>query len=73
MELRNLVQSVDPLVDGVPPSIEEKFEVLVACIPRIPKVPHEVYVAAEDIEYARGMWENRPILTSLSAPARRMA
>ncbi|MCV9963575.1 hypothetical protein OIU34_16855 [Pararhizobium sp. BT-229] len=72
-DLRDLVKSVDPLVDGVPPSIEEKFEALVACIPRIPKVPHEVYVAEEDIEYARGMWDNRPILTSLSAPARRMA
>jgi hypothetical protein len=73
VELRELVQSVDPLVDGVPPLIEEKFEAFVACIPRISKVPHEVYVTAEDIAYARGMWENRPILTSLSAPVRRMA
>ncbi|MCZ7861851.1 hypothetical protein O9X98_10730 [Agrobacterium salinitolerans] len=72
VELRDLVETVDPLVDGIPPSIEEKFEALVACIPRIPKVPHEVYVTDSDIEYARGMWENRPILTSLAAPSRKM-
>jgi hypothetical protein len=71
-DLRDLVQSVDPLIDGVPSSIEEKFEAFVACVPRIPKVAHEVYVRAEDIEYARGMWDNRAILPSLSAPARRI-
>lgn len=71
-DLRDLIVCCDPLSNGVPASIEEKFEALVHCIPRIPKVPHEVYVTAADIEYARGMWENRPILTSLAAHGRRM-
>jgi hypothetical protein len=69
--LRDLVQSCDPVLDGVPPSIEEKFEALVSCLPRIPTVPHEVDVTQADIDYARGMWENRPILTSVAPKPRK--
>ncbi|MCS4089627.1 hypothetical protein [Rhizobium sp. BK176] len=70
-DLRDLVQSVDPLVDGVPAELEEKFEAMVACVPCIPKVDHEVYVSDEDIDYARGMWENRPISASVAPKPRK--
>lgn len=70
--LRDIVQSCDPVLDGIPSSIEERFEALVSCIPRIPTVPHEVVVTQDDIDYARGMWENRPILTSLAPKARKL-
>jgi hypothetical protein len=65
VDIRDLIQACDPLVDGIPAEIEEKFEAIVACLPRIETSKQDIRVGPQDIDYARSQWENRPIIASV--------